>query len=576
MPPMYTQERSQQIILSLLKAHGIRKVIASPGTTNITLVASMQQDPWFEMYSAADERSAAYMACGLAAECGEPVVLSCTGATASRNYLPGLTEAYYRKLPVLAITANQGRRLIGHLVAQNIDRRSIAHDVAVLSVSIPVTRTKDDEWQCEVLANDAMLALTRHGGGPVHIDLSTSYSQDFSVERLPSARRISRISGDSPSLPPLPSGRLALFIGSHHPFTPSQTAALDAFCEQHGAVAFCDHTSGYHGKYRVQFALVAGQKQVQSPLLNMDLLIHLGEVSGDYYTLHLTPKEVWRVSEDGELRDPFRRLSAIFEMTEEHFFKRYTQEKAPATAPAYLQECLNACNAVRSLIPELPFSNIWMAQQMAPALPPGSALHLGILNTLRSWNFFEIQGGGIQTFCNVGGFGIDGCISSLLGASLAHPDKLYIGIVGDLAFFYDMSALGNRHLQRNLRLMLINNGKGTEFRNYNHPAYSFGAQADPYIAASGHYGRKSPHLVAHMAEDLGFEYMQASGKEEFNQAIRRFLTHEATEKPLLLECFTDSEEESRALQIMLNLLRRPPETHPLKKLKGWLKKHLPS
>lgn len=85
MDKYYTSERNVQIVLALLKAHGIRKVIASPGTTNITLVASMQQDPFFEMYSSVDERSAAYMACGLAAESGEPVVLSCTGATASRK-----------------------------------------------------------------------------------------------------------------------------------------------------------------------------------------------------------------------------------------------------------------------------------------------------------------------------------------------------------------------------------------------------------------------------------------------------------------------------------------------------------
>ena len=50
------------------------------------------QDSWFEMYSSVDERSAAYMACGMAAESGEVVVLSCTGATASRNYVSGLTE----------------------------------------------------------------------------------------------------------------------------------------------------------------------------------------------------------------------------------------------------------------------------------------------------------------------------------------------------------------------------------------------------------------------------------------------------------------------------------------------------
>ena len=58
----YTSEKNTQIVLALLKAHGIKKVIASPGTTNIRLVASMQQDSWFEMYSAADERSAAYIA----------------------------------------------------------------------------------------------------------------------------------------------------------------------------------------------------------------------------------------------------------------------------------------------------------------------------------------------------------------------------------------------------------------------------------------------------------------------------------------------------------------------------------
>ena len=87
----YTDEKNTQIVLGLLKAHGIKRVIASPGTTNIRLVASMQQDPFFKMYSAADERSAAYIACGMAAESGEPVVLSCTGATASRNYIPGLT-----------------------------------------------------------------------------------------------------------------------------------------------------------------------------------------------------------------------------------------------------------------------------------------------------------------------------------------------------------------------------------------------------------------------------------------------------------------------------------------------------
>ena len=60
MSTYYTNDRTTQIVLYLLKAHGIRKVIVSPGTTNVTLVASMQIDPYFELYSAVDERSAAW------------------------------------------------------------------------------------------------------------------------------------------------------------------------------------------------------------------------------------------------------------------------------------------------------------------------------------------------------------------------------------------------------------------------------------------------------------------------------------------------------------------------------------
>ena len=150
MEKYYTVERSQQIVLSLLKQHGIRKVIASPGTTNLTLVASMQQDPWFEMYSSVDERSAAYIACGLAAESGEAVVLTCTGATASRNYMPGLTEAYYRKLPILAITATQSENRIGQMVAQVIDRSQLPKDIAILTEHIPACRNADDAWAASI------------------------------------------------------------------------------------------------------------------------------------------------------------------------------------------------------------------------------------------------------------------------------------------------------------------------------------------------------------------------------------------------------------------------------------------
>lgn len=134
MSTYYTDEVNVQTLIALMKHHGVRRVVASPGTTNITFVASIQQDPFFKVYSSVDERSAAYIACGMAAETGESVALSCTGATASRNYLSGLTEAYYRKLPVLAVTATQHLGRIGHMVPQVIDRTSKLNDACRMSV----------------------------------------------------------------------------------------------------------------------------------------------------------------------------------------------------------------------------------------------------------------------------------------------------------------------------------------------------------------------------------------------------------------------------------------------------------
>ena len=156
-------------------------------------------------------------------------------------------------------------------------------------------------------------------------------------------------------------------------------------------------------------------------------------------------------------------------------------------------------------------------------------------------------------YSNTGGFGIDGGVSTLLGMSLADRQRLCFGVVGDLGFFYDMNALGNRHVGNNLRLMLINNGRGTEFRNYSHIAARFGEDADPFIAAAGHYGNQSSVLVKHYVEDLGCEYMSASNKEEYFACTERFLVPELTEYPMVFEIFTDSQCESDALRIMNNL-----------------------
>lgn len=543
----YTVEKNVQIVLSLLKQSNIRLVVASPGTSNVTLVASMQSDPFFKMYSSVDERSAAYMACGLAAETNEPVVLTCTGATASRNYLSALTEAFYRKLPILAITATQPEVKIGSYSPQAIDRSRIQKDVAVFQTYLRTVRSEEENNLVTLRMNQAIHALTKRGGGPVHVDLETHSTREFTVKTLPTAKQIKFYDYDS-ELPPIPKGRILIFVGNHNIWKQEEIELIDNFCSIYNGIVVCDHSSKYTGKYAVSASLF-GQGYVPEGL-NANLRIHIGHVSADYPGIEFarkTPIE-WRVNEDGEIRNVMGGTDSVFEMKEVTFFKHYATHTGNQTE--YLDACKKGYQEALNRIKDLPFSNIWIAQKLAPLLPKNSVLHTSILNSTRSWNLFEIDKS-ITTYCNTGGFGIDGILSTIIGASLANPNKLYYCIIGDLAFFYDMNSLGNRHIGKNLRILLVNNGCGTEFKNFNNIAAQFGDDGSPYIAAMGHYGFKSPTLVKHLAEDLGFKYLTANNKENFDVIYHDFINPEQ-DKSIIFEVFTNWQDESDALKAINN------------------------
>ena len=450
---------------------------------------------------------------------------------------------------ILSQIARPGNHKIGHLIDQQIDRRSIPNDVSMESVTLPMVKDSEDEHFCEIEANKAILALFLNGGGPAHINLYTRYSKDFSVMEIPSVVPIFRHT-EHDNLPPIPmDGRIAIYVGSHSDFSDKLCAAVDRFCATYDAVVFCDHTSGYRGRYEVHYQLSAGQRRWSSELKRVNLMIHIGEVSGDQFLPEFN--YVWRVSPDGQIRDTWGKLRRVFMMQEEVFFDYYSD--ISGTHTEYVDALNSEITWLKQQIPELPFGNLWIAQQMCPNLPSTSELHLGIYNSLRSWNFFKLPEG-VRSKCNVGGFGIDGGVSTMMGASLANPEKLFFGIFGDLAFFYDMNVIGNRHIGNNVRILLVNNGKGNEFRNYNHPCYFLGEAAEDYVAAARHYGNKSRVLVKHYAEDLGYEYMSASNKDEFAKVMSRFVSSDKFEKPILFEVFTETKDESDALEMVLNMV----------------------
>lgn len=564
----YTDERNAQIVIAVLKAYGIHRVVASPGSSTIAFLGSVQFDPWFQIYSAIDERHAAYMACGIAAESGAPVVLNCTGSTASRNYLPALTEAYYRRLPILAITSAHPSSHAGNLYPQYVDRSVAPHDTVAYSINCPIGCTGSQLKEIELNVIRAVLELTRPNARPVHINLETGHSSAFNTKTLPRVRIIQR-HYNMDDAPELPNGkRIAVVIGCHHRFETDCFMRLEHFLKSRNAVALCDAASNYYGENRINSALVCAQKGVDSnPLfagLRPELIIHIGDISNDYatnrYLTGIAP--VWRVSSDGSIADRYGRLEHVFAVDEKTFFTHYCGA-SDIHVSSYYDAWTDADRRVRKKMVDLPFSNLWIASQIVPRLDATSMLHLGVSSTLQCWNAY-LHKTRIETATNVGCCGIDGCVSTFIGASLVHPEKKYYGVFGDLTFFYDLNALGNRHIGRNVRILLINNGEGALFHHPGHSLDVFGEDRSRFFSAAGHFGARSRNLVKHYATDLGFKYLSASTKAEFQLAMVEFLTAES-DFPILFECFTKVQDEREAwrLRVSCDTYQRTPSAREL-------------
>lgn len=546
-----TDERNAQILIQVLKAHGIKKVIASPGTTNACLVSSMQSDPFFEIYSAPEERSGAYMACGMAAESGEPVVLSCTGATASRNYMPALTEAFYRKLPILTVTSSRRNAYIGHNCDQVTDRTVLPNDVAKISVQMPVVLDDVSEWNCIINANKAVLELYHRGGGPAHINLETTYSKKKVADIQPV--RIIRRFMKYDEFPNITAQRVCIFVGAHVEMDDKLERAISEFCKKYNGIVLCDHTSNYRGEYRAFCNIVADQYYWKSTIQNVELMVHIGDISSSDYKIQA--KEVWRVNPDGEIRDTFQKLYNVFEMKEVEFFEYYNKKKQDYSNSELLIAYHQEEKEILSRMPEFPFSNIWIASVTAKKLPSNSVLHLGIRNSLRSWNYFDTQET-VTGYSNTGGFGIDGSLSTVIGAALCHPDRLYYCVLGDLAFFYDMNALGNRHVPSNIRILVVNNGLGFEMKfpaSWGYSiANSIGVSEDNYVCAAGHYS--SPDLIKSYVYGLGFEYLKVSTKEQYLDCLPKIVSNEKQDRTLVVEIVVNSENEDAALNLIGSIM----------------------
>ena len=535
----YTIQENVRIVVALLKQYHIRYLVLSPGGTNIPFVQAVQDDPFFICYSVADERSAMYFAIGVHLQTGEIVATSCTSAQATRNYVPGLTEAFYKHVPILAITTSKLERFQYQDYMQAPDQCALPRDAVKRVFDLPPVTDENTLAQCIHNAKEAILETIHRTPGPVQLNLRIVDKQQGKFEQveLPKIRPLKRyMAWDEWKDVDLANKNILLVIGEHRPFSKRQQLAIDTFCKEYNVCAYTNHLSNFNGEYSVNANLLITNGGIRS--LRPDIIISIGGQTGDYplfgALFGLENVEHWRVAEDGNVVDTYNCLTKIFECPDFFFFERLS---FGGTAEHPYFNNWNMMNDHMRYDVELPFSNLYVAQQLHQLIPHGSIMNFAILNSLRCWFLFPLHPS-IQCYANVAAFGIDGCNSMLLGESM-NTDSLCFIVTGDLAFFYDMNALGIRHIKNNVRVILVNNGGGAEFKLMTRK-WEEKVNVEKYVSACGHSGNAKG-----WAENCGFDYIKASNKQEFDKVKGMII--QKSDNPIFVEIFTNAEDEVKAL-----------------------------
>jgi 2-succinyl-5-enolpyruvyl-6-hydroxy-3-cyclohexene-1-carboxylate synthase len=320
------------------------------------------------------------------------------------------------------------------------------------------------------------------------------------------------------------------------------TTALRDFAKTYGVVIYANQLSNICNDYTVygnRLMSWISQDEFDETYCP-DILITVGGQTGDYPIYHKLAEtkksyEHWRISIGGEIVDTYDHLTKVFECDYDEFFK---DAKYGNGDTSYLTVWKEAIEAQR-VDAELPLSNAYLAQQLYRTIPNGSIVNFAILNSLRVWNLFPLERR-CRCFSNVAAFGIDGCMSTFMGQS-TQTDSLCFLIIGDLSFYYDMNSLGLRQIGRNVRILLVNNYGGMEFK-YASTSESR-KKIDQYIAAGGHFKNAKG-----WATTCGFEYFQIKTKNEFNIIREKLLS--PSEKSMVVEVFIDEQDENDAMKIL--------------------------
>lgn len=565
-------------VVALCVAKDIKHVVISPGSRNAPLTIGFTHHPGITPYSIVDERCAAFFALGMAQQLGEPVALVCTSGTALLNYYPAIAEAFYSDIPLVIISADRPVERIdigdGQTIRQkNVFQNHILYSANLYSELVLENETRDPKLQQKQFEaqkhneREVNLALNKaiEEKGPVHINVpfyEPLYDTVENIEVKPlqifpelkerhySEKQLCNYAEEWNR-----AKRKMIIVGVARP-DPVEQKFLEKLGKDPGVIVLTETTSNLHHKEfftRIDTLIGPIEKYENRDELfknlQPEILLTFGGMIVSKkikaFLRNYNPKHHWHI-DSKKAYNTFFCLNKHFETDVNSFFSEFLPltKKTESEYGKYWKEVRRKRQARHEeYMSQIPYSDLKAMKEIVPLVPDDSIVHFGNSSVIRYAQLFQWHSR-LKVYCNRGTSGIDGSISTAVGAAVTSAEPVLM-ITGDLSFFYDSNALWNNYIPSSFRIIVLNNQGGGIFRIL--PGNKNTDNFEKYFETVHNMNSKP------LCDLYNFEYSQANSQEELQVRLQDFFS--MTGKPKLLEIFTPRKVNDEVLLEYFNFMK---------------------
>ena len=553
------QIKLAQHVIEACKAKQIKHIVISPGSRNAPLTIGFANDPYFNCYSIVDERCAAFFALGIAQQRREPVAVVCTSGSALLNYYPAFSEAFYSNIPLVVISADRPSSKIDIGDGQTIRQVNVLanHSAYNANLSDETHSDKSNFYELNRALNTAIEEQL-----PVHINVAFEEALYLTTEeQYPFENIVAEIKN-----PIINEDKATNFVKHWNSsakkmvlvgvLTPNSVESqyIEWLAKDPSVVVLTETTSNLHHSHFIPYIdklLTYTEKDpTLKEALRPDLLLTFGGlvVSKKIKQFLRSYKPTYHYNVDlHKGYDSYFCLTTYFKADINTFLREVTPNLINVSS-TYQQQWLEIKNEIQQIhleyITQIPFSDFKVYNEVFNNIPNDHIVQISNSSAIRYAQLMKAHPSW-KVFCNRGTSGIDGSMSTAIGAAVGSASPT-VFITGDLSFFYDSNALWNKYIPQNFRVILLNNQGGGIFRILP------GDKTD----SNFEYFFETPHKLTaeHFCKMYNINYQSATNLTDLQRKIGEF--YEKSDVPKLLEVHTPRKINDKVLLKYFEVLKK--------------------